>query len=259
MSDHSPVWVLYIDDDPGLARRVQRTLEQKGYGVELSSNGADGLRQLRRGGIDIVALDHHMLGQTGLDILPQIQALPQPPPVIYVTGCEDSRIAVAALKAGAANYVWKDIQGHFWELLVEAIVTALEKERLRRAKDQAEQEAREARDRAELLLREMNHRIASSLALVAALAHLQTASVDNPAAASALKEMQARVMAIAGVHRRLYNSDDVCVVAIDAYLASLVEDLDVTMRAAGRQHPIRLDAEPIQMGMSCLDGARLAM
>jgi two-component sensor histidine kinase len=247
MSDRSPVWVLYIDDDPGLARLVQRTLEQKGYVVELSFNGEDGLRRLRRGGIDIVALDHHMPGQTGLEILPQIQALPEPPPVIYVTSSEDSRVAVAALKAGAVDYVWKDVQGHFRELLAEAITTALEKERLRRAKERAEQEVRAARDRAELLLREMNHRIANSLALVAALAHMQAASVDDPAVRGALTEMQARVMAIAGVHRRLYTSDDVRFVEIDAYLASLVEELGMAMRAAGRQHPIRLDAEPIQI------------
>ncbi len=54
---------------------------------------------------------------------------------IYVTGSEDSRVAVAALKAGAVDYVWKDVQGHFRELLAEAVVIALEQERLRRDKE----------------------------------------------------------------------------------------------------------------------------
>ena len=201
--------VLYIDDDPGLGRLVQRALAARGYAVELALDGDAGLARLGEGGIDVVALDHHMPGQTGLDILPAIRALPEAPPVVYVTGSEDSRVAVAALKAGAVDYVWKDLQGQFRELLGEAIDTALRQEALRRDKERAEQAVREARDRAEIMLREVNHRVANSLALVAALAHMQTNAVTDPAAKAALREMQARISAIAGIHRRLYTSDDV--------------------------------------------------
>ena len=166
-----------------------------------------------------------MPGQTGLDLLPAICRLPDAPPVIYVTGSEDSHVAVAALKAGAVDYVWKDIQGHFRELLGEAVDTALRQAALQRDKERAEAEVREARDRAEILLREVNHRVANSLALVAALARMQTNAVSDPAAKSALEEMQTRISAIAGIHRRLYTSADVQSVELDAYLTSLVEEL----------------------------------
>lgn len=239
--------VLYIDDDPGLGRLVQRALAARGYAVELALDGDAGLARLGRGDIDVVALDHHMPGQTGLDILPAIRALPEAPPVVYVTGSEDSRVAVAALKAGAVDYVWKDLQGQFRELLGEAIDTALRQEALRRDKERAEQAVREARDRAEIMLREVNHRVANSLALVAALAHMQTNAVADPAAKAALREMQARISAIAGIHRRLYTSDDVEAVDLDAYLASLVEELQAAMKAAGRDHAIRLDAAPVRL------------
>lgn len=239
--------ILYIDDDPGLGRLVQRSLAARGHAVELACDGAAGLARLARGGIDVVALDHHMPGQTGLDLLPEIRALPNPPPVVYVTGSEDSRVAVAALKAGAVDYVWKDVQGQFRELLGEAVDTALRQEALRRAKERAEAAVHEARDRAEMLLREVNHRVANSLALVAALAHMQTGAVSDPAAKAALIEMQARIAAIAGIHRRLYTSDDVEAVELDAYLASLVEELQAAMRADGRDHAIRLSAAPVRL------------
>jgi two-component sensor histidine kinase/CheY-like chemotaxis protein len=245
--ERAPVHVLYIEDDPGIARLVQRTLEQKGYIVEHAANGDEGVERLHKAGIDIVALDHHMPGKTGLEILPDIRAIPGCPPVIYVTGSEDSRIAVAALKAGAVDYVWKDVEGHFRELLLEAIATALEKERLRRAKERAEEEVREARDRAELMLREVNHRVANSLALVAAFTRMQANSVEDRSARDALQEIQGRIAAIAGIHRRLYTSNDIRFVEIKEYLTSLVEELHTTMQAAGRVHAIYLDAASIRL------------
>ena len=239
--------ILYVDDDPGIARLVQRTAEAHGYTVETAFNGQSALERIRRGGIDLVALDHHMPGQTGLEILPRIRVLPNAPPVIYVTGAEDSRIAVAALKTGAVDYVWKDVDGQFRELLMQAIGDALEKESLRRAKEAADREMRQARERAELLLKEVNHRVANSLALVGSLARLQANAVADPGAREALEEIQVRIAAIAGVHRRLYTSEDVQVVDADAYLRSLVEELQISMNASGCEHPIRLRADPVRI------------
>ncbi len=237
--------VLYIDDDPGIGRLVVKTLSARGYSVEHALSGEAGVERLKRGDIDVVALDHHMPGRTGLEILPLIAALSDPPPVIYVTGSEDSRVAVSALKAGAVDYVWKDVQGHFRELLAEAVMTALEQARLRRAKEAADRAVLEAKERAEMLLKEVNHRVANSLALVGALARLQMNAVSDQAAKEALEEMQVRIAAIAGVHRRLYTSADVQVVEVDAYLSSLVEELETSMKASGRDHPIRLAADAI--------------
>ena len=244
---NSPVRVLYIDDDLGLARLVEKALKQHGCIVENAQNGEAGLERLKQGGIDLVALDHHMPGQEGLEVLSRICAMPEHPPVIYVTGSDDSRVAVAALKAGAIDYVWKDVHGLFFDLLGGAVANALRQHRLRRAKEAAEREMREARDRAELLLREVNHRVANSLQLVAALVAMQTSAVADAAAAEALRETQHRITAIAQIHKRLYTSDDVRFVEIDAYLASLVEELEAAMMAGGRQHAILLEAEAIQV------------
>lgn len=241
----APVRVLYVDDDPGLARLVRRTLEARGYAVEHAETGEAGLERLAQGGIDLVALDHNMPGRLGLAVLEDIRALVEPPPVIYVTGMEDSRIAVAALKAGAADYVVKDVEGHFRELLAEAIAAALGAAALRRARETAEREIRDAKERAEMLLKEVNHRVANSLSLVAALTRMQMNAVADPAAKAALSETQGRINAVAGVHRRLYTSADVKAVEIAAYLRSLVEELEAAMQTAGKGHAILLDAEPL--------------
>lgn len=238
-----PVRILYIDDDAGLGRLMQRALAADGFEVSHVETGEAGLRLLAAGRFDVVALDHTLAGETGLDILPRIRSLPAAPPVIYVTGSDDARIAVAAIKAGAVDYVWKDVEGHYRELLVQAIRAALAQERLKRESEEAQRQIREARDRAETMLGEVNHRVANSLALVASLASLQANAVSEASARTALQEMQARIVAIAGIHRRLYTSHDVRFVELDAYLASLVEELDRAMNAARNRHAIALQAD----------------
>jgi two-component sensor histidine kinase len=239
--------VLYIDDDTGLARLVEKTLLARGFEFEHAVSGDAGLLRLSAEQFDIVALDHHMPGQTGLDVLSKIRALSNAPPVVYVTGSEDSRVAVSALKAGASDYVWKDVQGHFRELLVEAIITSLEKERLRRDKESADLEVLASRDRAQLLLREVNHRVANSLAIVAGLARMQRSMVTDASAKRVIDEMEARILAIAGVHKRLYTSHDVQSVDVKAYLTGLVEELSSSMLAWGSNHNILLTAEPLTL------------
>lgn len=134
--------ILYIDDDPGLCRLVQKDLERQGYVVEIATDGASGLARIAKGGIDVVALDHYMPRQDGLETLASIRNLAEPPPVIYVTAMQEGRVAVAALKAGAADYVTKDVQGEFLVLLQRAIDAAHDAVMLRRAKEAAEAESK---------------------------------------------------------------------------------------------------------------------
>ncbi|MHB2167479.1 sensor histidine kinase [Alsobacter sp. R-9] len=240
--------ILYVDDDPALGRLVERQLGRRGFSVTHAGDGEQGLRLLDQTGFDAVGLDHFMPGRTGIQLLDDIRLRPDAPPVIIVTGADEGRIAVAALKAGAADYVIKDVDGAFVDLFETAVVQAVQQRRLERDKERAEREMREARERAEILLREVNHRVANSLQLVASLVTMQqkTAGLD-PAARGALVEAHNRIHAIAQVHRRLYTSDDVRFVALDAYLQGLVEELEAAMKASGRAHDILVSAQPVRV------------
>ena len=198
--------------------------------------------------IDVVALDHYLKSGTGLEILAQLTALAKAPPVVYVTGSSDMNVAVAALKTGAADFVPKTVGDDFLVLLRSALEQAVEKGRLKSEKEAADEEVRVARDRAELLLAEVNHRVANSLALVASLVRLQANAISDPVAKEALGETQARIYAVAAVHKRLYSSHDVMVVALDEYLTGLLDHLAASMRSAGHGTSLRYALEPLRLG-----------
>lgn len=251
MSSETPT-ALYIDDDADLARLVQRGLKRQGFVVEHASDGESGLARIRQGGIDVIALDQYMPGLDGLETLGRIRAIENAPPVVFVTASLDSRIAVTALKAGAADYLVKDTQGEFIPLLAVAIAGALNGARIRKAKEAAEAEVRAARDRfealaaeRELLLREVNHRVGNSLQIIASLLQLQASSSDENVK-TALIDAVGRVTAVAQVHRKLYTSHDLQRVSLDQYLAGLLDDL--RRSAEGEKlSQLTLEAEPLEI------------
>jgi two-component sensor histidine kinase len=250
----TPVRVLYVDDDPGIARLVQRHLERLGFTVRLAYDGEAGLAMARAEVFDVIALDYYMPGRDGLDVLADLLDLPQAPPVIFVTAAEEPRVAIAALKAGAIDYVIKDVQGTFLEFLDTAIRHSLEQVRLLREKAVAEHGLRQSLDRLEkltaqqaLMMQEVNHRVANSLQLISSLIDLQARKVADPEAQEMLKRAAKRVDAVTLVHRRLYTSHDVEFVDMDKYLGGLIDELQ---RAAGtdeRRGSIQLHAESIRV------------
>ena len=98
----------------------------------------------------------------------------------------------------------------------------------------------QARDKAEVLLAEVNHRVANSLAMVSSLVSLQSKTMQDKTAQHALKETQARIDAIASVHKRLYSSGDARFVDFDEYLSSLLKNVDTAMQEEGhgRHHAL---------------------
>lgn len=245
--------LLYIDDDAALARLVTRGLSKQGVDVIHAASGETGLARLAEGGIDVIALDQHMPGLDGLETLERIQAIADAPPVVFVTASQDSKIAVTALKAGAADYLVKDTQGDFIPLLHVAVDSAIKQALIRKARDDAEAEVHASRDRyaalaaeREVLLREVNHRVGNSLQIIASLLHLQANSATQDGVKAALTNAMGRVAAVAQVHRRLYTSHDLKSVLLNQYLEALLEDLRRSAEG-NRMSRLTLRAEPIEI------------
>ena len=132
---------------------------------------------------------------------------------------------------------------------VKALNADLERRVMRRTDELAasNDNLRNERDRAEILLAEVNHRVANSLTMVSTLVKMQSNLVTDKAAKMALDETRDRINAVALVHRKLYTSGDGRFVHLDDYLSSLIADVHSTLQ--NQQHEIWINSNiaPIKM------------
>lgn len=233
--------VLYIDDDVPLAHLVKRSLGRSNHDVIHAHDADQAVEKLRSEQFDVVVLDHYLANMTGLDILQRFREFGITTPVVYVTGSSEARIAVEALKNGASDYVIKNASDDFLSLLTDAVVNTVATARLRKAKEEADEETRRAKERAEALLAEMNHRVANSLALVTSLLRLQAGSAQHEETRLVLQETQSRISAIAGMHRSLYSTDKISTVDMKPYISALVADLSNTV--SGPESGLRISSD----------------
>lgn len=102
----SPAKVVVVEDDPRMARSLERYLRRDGHRVTRVSNGPL-LRQVcREQGADLVLLDLNLGNEDGLDLAQDLLRSTRAA-VIIVSGRTDVRDRVTGLDAGADDYVTK--------------------------------------------------------------------------------------------------------------------------------------------------------
>lgn len=143
--------ILYMEDDPGLARLLQKRLRRAGYEVDVAPDGEQGLAQYRANHYDVIIIDQRMPGQEGIEVIRTLATEAHSPPMIMVTGTGNEPIAVEAIKLGAADYIVKDPDGGYLELLPSVIEQALYRRKLVRQRRTAEAALRASEARYRLL------------------------------------------------------------------------------------------------------------
>jgi PAS domain S-box-containing protein len=171
MTESKQIRILYMEDDPGLARLVRKKLERVGYVVDVARDGEEGLAMYAVGSYDVVAMDQAMPVHDGLDVIRILASQAPLPPTIVVTGAGDEKTAVEAMKLGARDYIVKDVDGGYLELLPSVIERVLYQQRLVEENQRAEEE-RERRSRELVMLNEIGRAVTSSLDLKEVLALL---------------------------------------------------------------------------------------
>ena len=147
MPSRDAIHILYMEDDPGLARLVQKRLRRAGHTVDIAENGEQGIAQYRDGAFDVLIVDQNMPIRSGLEVLEVLGGAGKLPPTIMLTGTGSEQTAVEAMKLGASDYVVKDADGAFLDLLPPLIDRILNQRRLIEDRRRAEEALRESEER----------------------------------------------------------------------------------------------------------------
>lgn len=118
--------ILVIDDDLAVRTSLRLLLKQAGYAATAVAGPAEALAAVRAAPPALVLLDMNFTAATsgadGLALLAELKALAPAVPVVLLTGWGSIALAVAGMKAGAAEFVTKPWQN---EALLQTIATVL--------------------------------------------------------------------------------------------------------------------------------------
>ncbi len=132
--------ILIVEDDATLRETFRRFLSRRGYDVSTSETAERGFRIVKEFEPDIVITDVQLPGMDGLELLSRLRSALPELDVLVVTGHEDMRTAIEAMKAGAYDYLVKPLE---LDELAVVLQRCAEDRRLRRRIRQLTDEAAE--------------------------------------------------------------------------------------------------------------------
>ncbi len=101
----------------------------------------------------------------------------------------------------------------------------------------------------EMLLKEINHRVKNNLQIISSLLNLQSRGIEDEQALHSFQVSQDRIKAMALVHEKLYQSEDLARIDFGEYIKSLATDM-VSSYGLGLRHiDLKIDVEDILLGV----------
>ncbi|NJN66004.1 MAG: response regulator transcription factor [Chloroflexaceae bacterium] len=124
-----PPHILVVEDDDTLRDIIAQTMHEAGYRVSQASHGEHAMRLLTQAvashqAFDVIITDIVMGSIDGVEVTNFARSLPHPPEVILLTGHGSLETAMAAVRAGAFDYLLKPCRNAH---LRERVVAALER------------------------------------------------------------------------------------------------------------------------------------
>ncbi len=112
--------ILIIDDDTYICRQLDSLLRKHGHHVRIAHTANNGIKEVKRGGVDFVLCDYRLPDADGMELFRRIKKREPHVPVVILTAYADVRTAVQMIRAGALDYITKP-------LLPEEIMKTIQK------------------------------------------------------------------------------------------------------------------------------------
>ncbi len=114
--------ILIVDDDESMCEMVADHLRQEGFECVWYTRAAEALAALRERELDVVLTDLNMPGMSGTELCGRIAADRPDVPVVVITAFGSLETAVAALRAGAYDFVTKPIEMELLSVVLERAI-----------------------------------------------------------------------------------------------------------------------------------------
>jgi len=99
--------VLIVDDVEDLRFSLSRAVKKAGYGVSVAASAREALEQMHSSVIELVFLDIGLPDGSGIDLIPHFLAINPDVDIVMLSGLNDAKTAVQALREGAVDYIVK--------------------------------------------------------------------------------------------------------------------------------------------------------
>ena len=109
ISDFENKSLVIVDDDDPFRDRLSRAMEKKGFQVNSAKTVENALKLVRNSPPTFAVVDLRLEGGNGLDVVKEINKLKQDSRIVMLTGYGNLPTAVAAIKAGAIDYMAKPV------------------------------------------------------------------------------------------------------------------------------------------------------
>src|SRR5262245_53078579 len=119
--------VLVVDDDPSARSALRELLATQQYAVEQANDGVAALERIAEHPPDVVVTDLDMPRMDGMTLLKELRQNGGDLPVIVVTSAAELGSAVAAMRAGASDYITKPVD---FDALLLSITRSIEQREL---------------------------------------------------------------------------------------------------------------------------------
>jgi DNA-binding NtrC family response regulator len=131
--------VLIVDDEKGMRLALRSLLGKEGYEVETAESGEEALRRIGPGSFHVVITDLSLNDTDGMAVLEHARRVDPDAAVVMITAYGSEKIAVAAMKNGAADYLPKPFDNDELRVLVRRVMeTALLRRDHRRLLEQVQ-------------------------------------------------------------------------------------------------------------------------
>jgi two-component system response regulator HydG len=139
---------LVVDDDRSMCELLQAGLVRRGFEVTWRTSAAEALAAMSEGDFDVIVTDLNMPGTNGLELCERVTANRPDVPVVVITAFGSLDTAVAAIRAGAYDFITKPFEMDVLRLTLDR---AVQHHRLRDEVKRLRQAVTESRGFGEIL------------------------------------------------------------------------------------------------------------